>query len=111
MQYTHIWQWAVGESVVAIHSHGNQAIRGTARPACTVPHTMAREGKVRTPLILQDIQKQIKRQKASGLALNKESRRQIWHINRYNSYQTEIYDIIELHHPIRWPLAKYCYLN
>ena len=52
--------------MVAIHSHGNQAIRGTARPACTVPHTMAREGKVRTPLILQDIQKQIKRQKASG---------------------------------------------
>lgn len=30
--------------MVAIHSHGNQAITGTAGPSHTVPHTMAKKG-------------------------------------------------------------------
>lgn len=29
--------------MVAIHSHGNQALRGTG-PSRTVPHTMAKKG-------------------------------------------------------------------
>lgn len=50
--------------MVAIHSHGNQAIRGTAGLPVLYRTQRPKRGKVRTPLILQDIQKQIKILKA-----------------------------------------------
>lgn len=50
--------------MVAIHSHGNQAIRGTAGLPVLYRTQWPKRGKVRTLLILQDIQKQIKILKA-----------------------------------------------